>query len=194
MDSRLTTFALYALGAAALATSVSKARTRLQLSKAKHRSLGGHSRLARRIAALVPSYAYQEERIFRVDDAPDEIALRRQAAFERLAELYKTRFARTVALTDEVAGSASDLQFTSAYRVPFQFSPFTRRHLKGGAFFKASSGVMLTDLDGNRFYDVAGSYGVNVLGYDFYKDAMADGARSVGELGPVLGALHPVVA
>jgi glutamate-1-semialdehyde 2,1-aminomutase len=194
MDSRLTTFALYAFGAAALATSVTKAKTRLALSKAKHRSLSGHSRLARRIAALVPFYAYDEERIFRVDDAPDEIATMRQAAFERLAKLYRTRFAKTAALTEEVAGSVSDLQFTGAYRVPFQFSPFVRRHLKGGTFFKASSGVMLTDLDGNRFYDVAGSYGVNVLGYDFYKDAMADGARAVAELGPVLGAFHPVIA
>src|SRR5262245_6503094 len=194
MDSRLATFALYAFGAAALATSVTKARTRLALSKAKHRSLNGHSRLGRRIAALVPFYAYDEELIFRVDDAPDEIAVRRQAAFERLAELYRTRFAKTAALTEEVAGSVSDLQFTGAYRVPFQFSPFVRRHLKGGTFFKASSGVTLTDLDGNRFYDVAGSYGVNVLGYDFYKDAMADGARAVGELGPVLGAFHPVIA
>jgi glutamate-1-semialdehyde 2,1-aminomutase len=194
MDSRFTTFALYALGAAAIATSVTKAKTRLALSKAKHRSLGGHSRLSRRIAALVPFYAYDEERIFRVDDAPEEVAARRRAAFERLAELYRTRFAETAALTQEVAGSVSDLQFTSAYRVPFQFNPFVRRHLKGGTFFKASAGVMLTDLDDNRFYDVAGSYGVNVLGYDFYKGSMADGARAVADLGPVLGAFHPVIA
>ena len=29
----------------------------------------------------------------------------------------------------------------------------------------------VTDLDGNSFYDLTGSYGVNVFGYDFYKDA-----------------------
>jgi glutamate-1-semialdehyde 2,1-aminomutase len=194
MDSRLTTLALYALGASALVTSIAKAKTRLDLSKAKHRSLGGHSRLSRRIAALVPFYAYDEAQIFRVDDAPDDVVARRQAGFARLAGLYRARFAKTAALTEEVAGSVSDLQFTGAYRVPFQFSPFVRRHLKGGSFFKASSGVMLTDLDDNRFYDVAGSYGVNLLGYDFYKDAMADGARAATDLGPVLGALHPVIA
>jgi glutamate-1-semialdehyde 2,1-aminomutase len=51
MDSRTTTFALYALGAGALTMSFAKLQGRLALSKAKHRSLTGHSRIARRVAA-----------------------------------------------------------------------------------------------------------------------------------------------
>ena len=58
----------------------------------------------------------------------------------------------------------------------------------------SSSGVTLTDLDGNTFYDLTGSYGVNVLGYDFYKKSIEDGAKRVAELGPVLGFYHPIVA
>ena len=54
--------------------------------------------------------------------------------------------------------------------------------------------MTLTDLDGNRFYDLTGSYGVNVFGYDFYKDCMERGQQRVRELGPVLGAYHPVIA
>ena len=54
--------------------------------------------------------------------------------------------------------------------------------------------MTLTDLDGNRFYDLTGSYGVNVFGYDFYKDCMERGRRRVHELGPVLGSYHPVIA
>ena len=50
MDSGPTTFALFAAGAAALTTSVVKLKSRLALSRAKHRSLGGHARLSRRIA------------------------------------------------------------------------------------------------------------------------------------------------
>ena len=72
-------------------------------------------------------------------------------------------------LTAKVKESVSDLQFTEAYRVPFQFSRFVRDHLSAGAFLQSSSGVTLTDLDGNSFYDLTGSYGVNVFGYDFYK-------------------------
>ena len=55
--------------------------------------------------------------------------------------------------------------------MPFQYSGFVRQHLKAGTFVQSSSGVTVTDLDGNQFYDLTGSYGVNVFGYDFYKDA-----------------------
>src|SRR4029078_4474457 len=40
----------------------------------------------------------------------------------------------------------------------------------------------------------SGSYGVNVFGYDFYKECMDKGYERGRELGPVLGASHPVVA
>jgi len=53
--------------------------------------------------------------------------------------------------------------------VPFQYSRYVRTHLPSAAFMQSSAGVTVTDLDGNTFYDVSGSYGVNVLGYDFYK-------------------------
>jgi glutamate-1-semialdehyde 2,1-aminomutase len=69
-----------------------------------------------------------------------------------------------------------------------------QRHLSAPAFVQSSQGVMLTDLDGNRFYDLTGSYGVNLLGYDFYKGSIARAVERAGELGPVLGSYHPVVA
>ena len=75
-----TTLAFYGLGAAAVATSVAGLKKRLELSQAKHRSLAGHSRMARRIAGLVPFYAYDEKRFFCSDDAPAEIAARRRCA------------------------------------------------------------------------------------------------------------------
>ncbi len=188
------TLVLYALSGAVLVASLQQLKMRLALSKAKHRSLSGHSRIARRIAALVPFYEYDEARFFRSDDAPEDIAARRRAGFMRLADLYRERFPETLRLTVEVEDSISDLQFTGAYRVPFQYSRFVRRHLKAGAFVRSSSGVSLTDLDGNRFYDLTGSYGVNVFGYDFYKECVACGIERVRALGPVLGAYHPVVA
>jgi glutamate-1-semialdehyde 2,1-aminomutase len=193
MDSR-TTFALYALGAAATATMVTKLKTRIDLSRAKHRSLAGHSRLARRMAALVPYYEYDDARFFSSDDAPAEVVARRRAGFTRLADLYRTRFARTAALTAEVKEAISDLQFTDAYRVPFQFSRLVREQLAAGAFAASSFGVTLTDLDGNRFYDLTGSYGVNVFGCDFYKECLDAAHARARDLGPVLGPYHPVIA
>jgi glutamate-1-semialdehyde 2,1-aminomutase len=193
MEWHTPTFALYATGAAAVTTSLVKLKTRLKLSKAKHRSLAGHSRMARRVAALIPFYEYDETRFFRADDAPDDIAAKRRAGFERLAVLYRTRFAETYRRTAELAEGVSDLQFISAYRVPFQFSRYVREHLRSGSFVESSSGVMITDLDGNSFYDLTGSYGVNLFGYDFYKTCMSEGFARVADLGPVLGAYHPVV-
>ena len=194
MDSRYTTFALYALGAGAITTSLVKLKGRLALSKSKHRSLSGHARMARRLAAMVPFYEYDERRFFRADDAPDEIAARREAGFMRLAEIYRERYPNTVRLTEEVRDSVSDMQFTDAYRVPFQFSRFVRQHLRVGAFVQSSEGVTVTDLDGNRFYDLTGSYGVNLFGNDFYKQCIERAVEQARDLGPVLGAYHPAIA
>jgi len=185
---------LYGLGAGAAALSLPALKARLELSLAKHPSLAGHARLARRVAALVPGYAYGEERFFRSDGAPDEVEARRRAGFARLSALCRTRFARTLALTAEAKGGISDLQFTAAYRVPFQYSRYVREHLPVGAFLQASDGVQVVDLDGNRFYDLTGSYGVNLFGYEFYKACMAEGAKRTAALGPVLGAYHPALA
>ena len=195
MDSGTTTFALFAAGAAAaLTTSVVKLKSRLALSRAKHRSLGGHSRLSRRVAGLIPFYAYDEARVFHSDDPPHEIAIARHEGFMRLAQLYAERYPQTMQLTASVKDGISDLQFTDTYRVPFQFRELVQRHLSAPAFVQSSQGVMLTDLDSNRFYDLTGSYGVNLLGYDFYKGSIARAVERAGELGPVLGGYHPVVA
>jgi glutamate-1-semialdehyde 2,1-aminomutase len=190
----LNTLAFYGTGAAALTASLAKLQQRLQLSRAKHQSLGGHARMARRIARLVPYYAYDDSTFFSSDDAPGDVAARRRAGFMRLATLYEARFAESNQRTADVAAGISDLQFTDIYRVPFQYSSMVRTHLRSGAFLASSSGVTVTDLDGNQFYDLTGSYGVNLLGYDFYKKTIAEGLSTVSDLGPVLGSYHPVIA
>jgi glutamate-1-semialdehyde 2,1-aminomutase len=186
------TVIFYVLTVPAIVVLLAKARSRLQLSRAKHRSLTGHSRMARRFASLVPFYEYGETEFFCADSPPQEIAASRRAGFMRLADLYAGRFAKSAQLTGEIADHLSDLQFTSRYRVPFQFSRYVREHFKPGAFAASSSGVTVCDLDGNRLYDLTGSYGVNVFGYDFYKECIERGSARVRDLGPVLGSLHPV--
>jgi glutamate-1-semialdehyde 2,1-aminomutase len=182
------------LGGLVLLILLRKLQLRWQLSRAKHRSLTGHSRMARRCAALVPFYEYGEPQFFRTDDAPANIAAARRAGFMRLSKLFAERFKKTAALTGEISGGVSDLQFTSRYRVPFQYSGYVRQHFKPGAFLESSTGVTVTDLDGNTLYDLTGSYGVNVFGYDFYKECIERGSERVRNLGPVLGAYHPVTA
>jgi len=185
---------LYPLGIAAAVVTLLKVKTRLELSAAKHRSLTGHVRMARRMARLLPYYEYGEERFFRADGAPDEIERTRREGFMRLAAEFAQRFAKSAAQTSELEDSLSDLQFTTRYRVPFQFSRFARQHFKGGSLLQSSSGRRVTDLDGNPLYDLTGSYGVNLFGYDFYKECIRLGSERVADLGPVLGAYHPVIA
>jgi len=184
----------YIAGALITLLALRSLRRRLLLSRAKHPSLGGHARLARLMARLVRYYEYDERRFFSADDAPAEVAAVRRAGFTQLSQLYAQRFAKGSALTREVARSVSDLQFTARYRVPFQFGRMVRQYLPGAAFLESSSGVTVTDVDGNRLYDVSGSYGVNLFGYDFYKECIDRGAEKVRALGPVLGAYHPLLA
>ena len=187
------TFALSALMLAALAVMVPRVKRRLELSRAKHASLTGHSKMAKRVAGFLPGYAYDEARFFGSDGAPQEFQARRRAGFDKLVALYTERFPKSAALTAQASSGISDLQFTGSYRVPFQYSPYLRQRLKTGSFLQSSSGVTVQDLDGNGFYDLTGSYGVNLFGYDFYKECIAEGAARVAGLGPVLGAYHPVL-
>jgi glutamate-1-semialdehyde 2,1-aminomutase len=167
---------------------------RLQLSLAKHPSLAGHSRMAKRVAGMVPGYAYDADRFFSADGAPGDVVTRRREGFQRLAAGLAERHPKSIAASAAAAEHISDLQFTRAYRVPFQFSRHFRQHLKLGGVVQGTEGPFVVDLDGQRSYDLTGSYGVNVLGHEFYKSCMAEAAGRVRDLGVVLGPLHPCVA
>jgi len=193
MDTSLPILSLAAGAVAMTAVAAPKVKARLALSRAKHRSLAGHSKMSRLVARLIPHYEFDIDEFFRSDGAPPAIALQRQDGFFRLAALYQQRFARGRQMTAEAASRISDLQFTQAYRVPFQYSRLVREHLGAGTFMQASAGVTLTDLDGNVFYDLTGAYGVNIFGQDFYKDCIAAAEKRAHGLGPVLGFYHPVV-
>jgi len=186
-------YELVSLAAAAGAT-LPWLKRRLELSRAKHPSLAGHARLAKRLARWMPGYAYDETRFFSCDGAPQDVAQLRRAGFMALAARLAAKAPRTLALTQQMREGIADLRFTGAYRVPYQFSPYVRQHLKVGAFVERAEGVSVTDLDGNRYLDLTGSYGVNVLGVDFYKQTIGAGSALVQALGPVLGAYHPCVA
>ncbi len=183
-----------AMTAGALVAGFPWLRRRLQLSRAKHPSLAGHSRMAKRIARLLPGYSYGEQEFFGVDGAPAEVQQQRRAGFARLSGHLREAAPRSLALTAQAREGLSDLQLTGRYRVPFQFSAHVREQLPVGAFWESAEGVQLQDLDGQRFYDLTGSYGVNVFGVDFYKQCMEEGARIGAALGPVLGGYHPCVA
>ncbi|HLX17306.1 MAG TPA: aminotransferase class III-fold pyridoxal phosphate-dependent enzyme [Bradyrhizobium sp.] len=193
MDSPLPILSLTAAAVAGAAAVFPKLKARLALSRAKHRSLGGHSKMSRRVARLIPFYEFSIHEYFCSDGAPPPIAQKRKDAFFALAHLYEQRYAKGRQMTTEASSRISDLQFTETYRVPFQYSRLVRENLGTSAFMQSSAGVTLTDIDGNLFYDLTGSYGVNIFGNDFYKECIAQGQARADALGPVLGPYHPVI-
>lgn len=185
---------LLVLTLSAFVISLPYVNRRLELSLAKHPSLTGHSRMAKRVVSLLPGYQFSEDQFFSCDGAPETVASNRRTAFYQLASLLKTKHQKSIDLTTEAREVIADLQFTGAYRVPFQFSPMVRQHLKVGAFIQSADGVFVTDYGGQKFFDLTGSYGVNVFGADFYKDCMKEGSELVKDVGATLGAYHPCVA
>ncbi|MDA0374904.1 MAG: aminotransferase class III-fold pyridoxal phosphate-dependent enzyme [Planctomycetota bacterium] len=183
---------LFAGGVAGL-VGLRKAWTRLQLSRAKHRSLGGHARMSQRVSRLLPFYEFGADEAFGVDGADAELAARRRAGFERLGDELRARSPDTLAVGAQLLGAIPDVEFTRNYRVPFPFRGIVRNGLPVPGILDGSAGVQVRDLDGNWSYDLSGSYGCNLLGYEFYKVAIDRAAVRARELGPVLGAYHPVV-
>jgi glutamate-1-semialdehyde 2,1-aminomutase len=195
-DPLVLTPSLLAASAASLAGLAwvgPRIKRRLELSRAKHRSLAGHSRLAKRIASLLPGYAYDEEAFLASDGAPAAVVQQRRQGLAELAQEYAARYALSLASTARAREALPDLQFTGSYRVPYQYGPHLREQLRVAAFLAASAGVQVEDLDGNAFYDLTGSYGVNLFGYDFYKACIEEAQAAARGLGPVLGAYHPCV-
>ena len=166
---------------------------RLLLSRAKHRSLAGHSRMAKRLARWIPGYTHTGDAFFTADGASDATVARRKAGFAELAQQLQAMAPRSLAATAEARPGLPDLQLTSQYRVPYPFSEMAQAHLPVPSFWAQAQGSRLIDLDGNSFHDLTGSYGVNLFGVDFYRQTMAEGAALGASLGPVLGGYHPCV-
>jgi glutamate-1-semialdehyde 2,1-aminomutase len=171
-----------------------KLGARLLLSRAKHGSLQGHPKMALKLARWVRGYAYPEETFFTSDSAPPDIEKKRRDGFRRLADLFRERSTNTSALSDELEGSIPDLAFVNAHRVPFQYQPYVQRHLRIGSIVEETDGPRVRDVDGNWFYDIGGSYGVNLFGSEFYKRCIDRGVERARDLGLVLGPYHPVIA
>lgn len=185
--------ALYSITAIAIFYVLRRIFIRLRLSRAKHPSLRGHSKWSRRISRFIPYFEYDSKNFYCSDGAPEDIAKKRRQGMDKLKQRIQQRSPETIKFSQSLTSSISDVNFTSNYRVPFPFRKFLSDEFKTGAIADETSGVMIKDIDGNWNYDLSGSYGVNVFGYDFYKDCMEQGFARVKGLGPVLGPYHPLI-
>jgi glutamate-1-semialdehyde 2,1-aminomutase len=150
--------------------------------------------LSRRLSKWAKAVDYAEDEVLQADGAGEPWVGRRREALDRLASSLRSQYAESIAWGQKVRNGFSDLRFTDANRVPFPFARVMRDRFNLSSVVTASRGPKLKDLDGNWTIDVGGSYGVNVAGFDRYKEWMQKGWERVKDLGPVLGPLHPVVA
>jgi glutamate-1-semialdehyde 2,1-aminomutase len=166
---------------------------RLALSRAKHRSLAGHPRIALGLSRCVPDYQLDESHALRIDGAPPAVRERRAKGLAALESRLRALAPRTLAATRELSDGLSDAQLVARNRVPFPFRELALKRLPVGTVVSASEGVRLRDLDGNWHYDLAGSYGVNLFGEAIYKHCIERAVERARPLGLVLGPYHPVV-
>src|SRR5260370_36709846 len=91
MDSSLPILSFAGAAVMATAAAYPKLRARLALSRAKHGSLTGHSKMSRRVARLIPFYEFDINAFFRSDGGPAEGATQRQDGLFRVAHGHRGR-------------------------------------------------------------------------------------------------------
>jgi glutamate-1-semialdehyde 2,1-aminomutase len=148
--------------------------------------------LLRILSKWLRSRSYSEEEFLRADGADEQWVKLRREALDALAGRLRANATKSIAWANEVKEGFSDLRFTDANRVPFPFMRVMRDKFMLASVVTASSGPHLRDLDGQVTLDISGSYGLNVAGFDRYKQWITRGWESVKDLGAVLGPLHPL--
>lgn len=91
--------AWYGLLLVVLLVLLRKLQVWLRLSRAKHSSLRGHSKMARRLVRLLPYYQYDEQAFFASDGAPAEVQQQRSAGLSSLERLFSRRSPETLQLS-----------------------------------------------------------------------------------------------
>ena len=164
-----------------------KAWRRFLLSRAKHRSLAGHSKMAKQLTKWLPAYRFGEDAFFSVDGASTLVAEQRRQAFFQLAADLQALAPKTLAAQAPIKPHLPDTRLTSRYRVPIPFADVVNQHLPIGSVWKHTEPKHLVDLDDNRMIDLTGSYGVNLLGHDFYTQNVMHAADAQYASGMLLG-------
>eukprot|EP00039_Didymoeca_costata_P000508 m.45896 g.45896 ORF g.45896 m.45896 type:complete len:674 (-) comp10308_c0_seq1:1227-3248(-) len=146
------------------------------------------------ISNIFPAYYFSRHDFFRADSPPEHIALKREAAFDALQAKWNKKWPKSLALSAELRESFSDLRFAAGNRVFLPFKKILDEWCDPFTISVATDRMNLIDLDGHEQLDIAGSYGVNVAGYDRYKKWISEGWNEVAGLGCVLGPVHPILA
>ncbi len=190
--SDINEFSVLVIATIVLALVLRRAWQRLCLSMAKAPGLAGHVRWAKRISRWLPSRALSVTEALAIDGAPKEVVIQRINALEQLGHHLTQGHEKSLQWTKTMQPNLSDLQLINRYRVPFPFLSMAAT-LPITSVWSSSTGNRIFDLDGNGYWDLTGSYGVNLLGTPFYRASIREAEQLAGDLGPILGSYHPIV-
>jgi glutamate-1-semialdehyde 2,1-aminomutase len=144
------------------------------------------------VAQIIPKYTIDEEEFFKADGCSDEVAQRRKKSIEDLGKKWKTKYPKCLQFSEELKQMISDLRFTSGRCFP-AFNGVVQKYLDPSMALDRTEGVDVVDYDGNKSMDISGSYGVNVCGYEKYKEFIDEGWTKAKKQGLFLGSLDNTV-
>lgn len=78
------------------------------------------------VSHILPQYSFNEKQFFRTDNPPEEVALKREAAFAELKKKWDAKFPKSLEFSSFLRDSFSDLRFASSNRVFIPFKSITR--------------------------------------------------------------------
>lgn len=145
------------------------------------------------VSHLLPRYHFSKEQFLNADSPPPEVVAKRQKAFETLNVHWNDKFSNGLKISEYLSQSFSDLRFAGGNRVFLPFQRILNNWCDPCTVIKSVDGVYLTDVDNNELIDISGSYGVNVCGYEKYKEFISKGWDNVKNVGCVLGPVHPLL-
>merc|ERR1719460_3067804 len=132
---------------------------------------------------------------FQIDGAPNDVAARRHEALDCMSASWAKRWPKAQEKSAQMKRLFSDLRFkASGFESTFPvFQKVVNEALDMCTIVDHTEGTEVIDIDGQRFLDSSGSYGVNCFGHTHFKHFMDKGNELAQKVGPVLGPMHPVV-
>jgi len=140
------------------------------------------------VVNIIPRFHIQEKEWFVADGASDEVAARRKAALLALQKRWQEKYKQCLKFGADLKTLISDVRFTSGRCFP-PFNQVTNQYLDPSMALAKTNGPNVIDIDGNSALDISGSYGVNVCGYERYKQFIEAGWETAKDKGLYLGSL-----
>lgn len=147
------------------------------------------------VSKLIVLKDLSRKEFFRVDGAGEDLAKTREDALDRMAAAWAKRWPKAQEKSKEVRQIWSDLRFkASGFESTFPiFQKVANEFFDMLTVVERTEGTEVVDVDGCRFLDSSGSYGVNCFGHTRFKEFMNKGNDLAQQVGPCLGPMHPVV-